>query len=178
MILFALLVAALVLPPAVFERGPATPAPEPERSARAAFEKFKALEGRWVGESTRGWKEEVSFKTIAQGSAVLQTSFDAHPGETMVTLISVNGDALDLTHYCVAGNQPHLRATGFEDGGREVTFTFVDAGNLPGRDKGHMDKAVFRFEDADRFSSRWTWYQDGQERWMEEIRLTRKKPLP
>src|SRR5215470_9980190 len=63
MILCALLVAALVLPPAVFERGPATPAPEPERSARAAFEKFKALEGRWVGESTRGWKEEVSFKT-------------------------------------------------------------------------------------------------------------------
>jgi hypothetical protein len=37
-----------------------------------------------------------------------------------------------------------------------------------------MDKAVFRFEDADHVTTRWTWYQDGQERWMESIRLTRK----
>ena len=145
------------------------------RPARAAFERFRSLDGVWRGESTRGWKEDVSFKTIAAGSAVIETSFDAHPNETMVTMFRLDGDVLDLTHYCVARNQPHLKATSFDDEGRRVTFTFVDGGNLPSRDKGHMDKAVFRFEDSDHVTTRWTWYQDGRESWMEEIRLTRKK---
>jgi hypothetical protein len=142
--------------------------------ARAAFDRFKVLEGTWRGESTRGWSEELHYRVIAGGSVVMETSFDAHPGETMATMFYLNGSALELTHYCVARNQPHLRATAFENGGRTVTFTFVDGGNLASRDKGHMDKAVFRFEDADHVSSRWTWYQAGEERWMEDIRLVRK----
>ena len=146
-------------------------------AARAAFERFRNLEGTWRGESTRGWAEDVSFKPIAAGSAVMETSFDAHPNETMVTMFVLDGDVLDLTHFCVARNQPHLRATAFDEDGRTVTFTFVDGGNLASRDKGHMDKAVFRFEDADRMTTRWTWYQDGKETWMEEIRLKRKKAI-
>ncbi len=142
--------------------------------ARAAFERFQKLEGTWRGESTKGWKEDVSFRTIAGGSTVVETSFDAHPDETMLTLFAMDGERLRLTHYCVAKNQPRLEATSFEDGGKTVTFTFVDGGNLPSRDRGHMDAAVFRFEDADHVTTRWTWYQDGKERWLEEIRLTRK----
>ena len=156
-------------------RGTEPAGSEKARAAREAFQKFRSLEGKWRGESTRGWKEDVSFQTIAAGSAVMETSFDAHPDETMVTLFRLDGDALDLTHYCVAGNQPHLKATGFEEEGRKVTFTFVDAGNLPTRDKGHMDKAVFQFEDSDRVTARWSWYENGRESWMEEIRLVRKK---
>lgn len=144
-------------------------------AARAAFDKFRAMEGTWRGESTKGWTEDITFKMIAGGSAVMETSFDAHPNETMVTMIFLDGDRLDLTHYCVSKTQPHLRATGFGEDGRAVTFTFVDGGNLPTRDKGHMDKAVFRFEDADHVTARWTWYQNGRESWMEEIRLARRK---
>jgi hypothetical protein len=140
-----------------------------------AFEKFRGLDGAWRGESTRGRSEDVSFKSIAGGSAVMETSFDAHPNETMVTMFVRDGEVLDLVHYCVARNQPRLRATLFEEDGKKVTFTFVDGGNLPSRDKGHMDKAVFRFEDADHVTTRWTWYENGHEEWMEEIRLTRKK---
>ena len=153
---------------------PDGPAASSTTPARAAYGRFQSLEGVWRGVSTKGWTEELSFRTIAGGSAVLETSFDAHPGETMVTLIHLNGEDLDLTHYCVAKNQPHLRATSFEEGGRTVTFTFVDGGNLKSRDTGHMDRAVFRFEDPDHVTTRWTWYQDGKESWMEEIRLVRK----
>jgi hypothetical protein len=38
-----------------------------------------------------------------------------------------------------------------------------------------MDKAVFRWLDDDHYSSRWTWYEGGQERWMEEILLERRR---
>lgn len=165
------LAVALVLPAA----GQTAPSSPPSTPARAAFERFKALEGVWKGESTKGWTEDVSFRVIAAGSAVLETSFDAHPNETMLTLIAMDVEKLRLTHYCVAKNQPRLEATSFDEGGKSVTFTFLDGGNLPSREQGHMDRAVFRFEDADHITTRWTWYQSGQERWLEEIRLTRKR---
>ncbi len=138
-----------------------------------AFERFRALQGTWNGRSTKGWEEKVTYKTIARGSVVMETSFDAHPGETMLSAFHMDGDRLMLTHYCVAQNQPRLVATAFDDDGKTITFTFLDGTNLPSRDRGHMDKAIFRFEDADHFTSHWTWYQDGKESWMEEIRHAR-----
>jgi len=148
----------------------AEPAPE---AARAAFERFKGLEGKWKGKSTKGWEEESSFRTIAGGSAVLSTSFDAHPNQTMATIFSLDGDRLQLVHYCMAKNAPRLRATRIEDGGRTVHFTFVDGGNLADRNRGHMDRAVYRFGDDGTVTAQWTWYEKGQERWMEEIELSR-----
>ena len=143
--------------------------------AQAGFNRFKQLEGQWQGRSTKGWEETITFKTIAKGSVVVETSFDAHPNETMMTMFHLDGTRLLLTHYCVAGSQPRLAATSFEDGGNAITFTFLDATNLPSRDRGHMDKAVFRFEGENHFSAQWTWYQDGKENWMEEIKYERMR---
>lgn len=148
--------------------------PAESSPALAAFERFKKLEGRWKGKSTKGWVEDVTYKTIAEGSVVLGTSFDAHPNETMLTLFHLDGDRLMLTHYCVAKNQPRLVATSFSEDGKTITFTFLDGTNLPSRDRGHMDKVIFRFADENHVSSRWTWYQNGKESWMEEIMLERK----
>ena len=151
------------------EKTAAAPTP-----ARLAFERFKKLEGSWRGRSTKGWEEAVSYRTIAQGTVVVGTSFDAHPNETMMTMIHLDGDRLMLTHYCVAKNQPRLVATSYADEGRTITFTFLDGTNLPSRDRGHMDKVVFRFIDDHHVAAHWTWYQDGKESWMEEIRLERR----
>ena len=87
---------------------------------------------------------------------------------------SADGDRFMLTHYCVAGSQPRLAATAFEEEGKVITFTFLDATNLKSRDQGHMDKAVFRFKDENSFTTQWTWYQNGKESWMEEIRMERQ----
>jgi hypothetical protein len=159
-------------PPAAAEAAPTAD------DARAAFDRFKALEGKWRGKSTKGWEEESTYRVIAGGSAVLGTSFDAHPGETMATLFTLNDGALELTHYCVAKNAPRLRATKFTEAGRVVEFTFVDGANLSDRNRGHMDRAIYRFLPDGRVSSRWTWYQDGKERWMEEIELVRLPTAP
>lgn len=144
-------------------------------AARAAFERFKKLAGSWKGQSTKGWTETNSYRVIAKQSVVMGTSFDAHPNETMVTMYHMDGEKLMLTHYCVAKNQPRMVATAISKDASQVTFEFLDGTNLPSRDKGHMDKAIFHFEADDRFTSRWTWYQDGKENWMETIRYTREK---
>ena len=147
-------------------------------AALTALERFKSLAGEWEGKSTAGWAGAATYSVIARGSAVLSASkHSAHPGddESMATVYHLDGDRLLLTHYCVARNQPRLVATKVDNDGRRIEFTFVDGTNLASRNAGHMDRAVFEFHDANRFSSRWTWYQDGQERWMEDITYTRKR---
>jgi hypothetical protein len=137
--------------------------------ARAAFEKIKALAGEWNSKSTKGWTEKESYRLIAGGSVVMHLSQGAHGEEWMATMFHMDGEHLMLTHYCIAKNQPRLRATEFSEDGKMVTFTFQDATNLPSRDKGHMDKHVIYFDGPDHLRTQWTWYQDGKESWMEEI---------
>jgi hypothetical protein len=115
------------------------------------------------------------MRLIAGGHVLQSTSFEAHPGETMLTTYQLDGDRLLLTHFCVAGNTPRLLATAIEDEGRLVELTFLDGANLPSRETGHMDRVVYRIPDRDRMISQWTWYQDGRERWLEEITLERVK---
>ena len=149
-----------------FEAPAATVPATPELS-KAALERLKALAG--------DWEETLQYRTIAGGTTVLETSFDAHPGQEMATTFYLDGDRLMLTHYCMAKNAPRLEATAFADGGRTVVFTLVDGANLPTRDRGHMDKAVIRFVGPDRITSRWTWYENGTEKWFEEIVQTRRR---
>lgn len=167
------LAALTLLPPRAEALEPAAPTAE---AARAAFERFRALEGAWEAASTRGWEATESYRTIAAGSVVMGTSFDAHPDETMVTMLYLDGDELRLTHYCASRTQPELVATEIAPDGSRVVFEFVGGGNVPTRDVGHMDAAIYVFEaGTDAFTSQWTWYQDGESRWMEEIRYRRRE---
>jgi len=145
-----------------------------DEAAAQAYARFEALAGTWHAESTKGWSEQVTFEVIARGSVVMSTTtFRDAPDRKMVTMYSLDGARLVATHYCEARNQPHLEATKIADDGSTVQFTFVRGGNLESRDHGHMDQAIFSFVDANEFSSRWTWYQDGGEDWMEEIEYRR-----
>lgn len=147
-----------------------------ERSpSQLAFERLCALAGRWEGKSSAGWTSRCELEVIARGSALLErTNFEAHPGETMLTLFHKDGAELLLTHYCVAGNQPRLVAS--EIGSDTLRFVFRDATNLASRDQGHMDEVLLRFEGEDSFSSQWSYYQAGKPSWMEEIHYRRLVP--
>lgn len=86
----------------------------------------------------------------------METSFDAHPDETMVTMFHLDGDRLLLTHHCVAKNQPRLVATSIDETAAEVIFEFLDATGIESRDRGHMDKVVWHFDGPDRREPRAT----------------------
>lgn len=148
----------------------------PDR-ARAAFERLKQLAGQWDQRSTNGWEGSSTLQVIGGGSALLVTSTVApHPGadETMVTVFHMDGDRLMLTHYCMAKNQPRLVATSISADGSRIEFTFHDATNMQSAAAGHMNRAVYTIESNERYRSRWTFSQQGQERWMEEIVTTRR----
>ena len=167
---------AALFPFTALPQGKAVPATTPisRGEAESVFERFKALAGRWEGRSTKGWTGTSDYSVIAVGSVVMGLSeFTDAPGHGMATMIHMDGDRLLLTHYCEARNQPRLVATGIEEDGRVVVFTFLDGTNMPSRETGHMDKAVFKFDGPDYHTSRWTWYQNGQERWLEDVTYTR-----
>ena len=94
------------------------------------LEQFKQLAGEWdCSELTKeGLKVHVKYKVTAAGSAVVETLFPDTDHE-MVTVIHPDGDALVLTHYCMLGNQPQMRAAGKGDG-KEIAFKFTRASNL------------------------------------------------
>jgi hypothetical protein len=155
---------------------PTTKPTKPDAKTQAAYDHIKSLAGKWEGKSTKGWTEILDTEIIAGGSCVMEKSHFAHgdePNSGMATMFHLDGADLLLTHYCMAQNQPRLKATEISDDGKTILFTFLDGTNMASRDVGHMDKVRINFEDNDHFKSQWTFYQDGKEQWMEAITYTR-----
>ena len=154
-----------------------TPSHPSAAEAKAAFDRLKQLEGSWDASSTKGWRGSHDMRVIAGGSALLSASrIDPHPGadESMATVYHLDRDRLMLTHYCVARNQPRLVASRIADDGRRLEFEFLDGTNMTSPEAGHMHRAVITIQSPDRYESRWTFYKDGKETWMETIVNTRR----
>ena len=108
----------------------------------------------------RARKSHVKYKVTAGGSAVVETIMPGTDHE-MVTVIHPDGADLLLTHYCMLGNQPQMKATGKGDGNK-VAFKFVRATNLKSEKDMHMHDVTFTFVDKDTLRTDWTHYIDGK----------------
>src|SRR6185295_17285786 len=142
-----------------------------ERKANPRFEELKKLEGTW--ESTD--KEHpctVTYKVSSGGSALLETMSMAK-GD-MLTVYHPDGDGVSMTHYCMLGNQPHMRA---EKDAKAGTLRFVcDGGsNMKCATDPHMHSLVITFVDADHIQQDWTLYGGGKEQGVHSFNLVRKK---
>ena len=160
------LAAALPLPSSAGDASP----------AQAAFEQIKALAGSWSATGMEGQPVRIDYEVVGSGSAVVEHFRfpEGDPGQTMVTVYHLDGDDLVLTHYCMAGNQPTMRATSYGGGGSEsVAFELSSIANLASPDAGHMRRARFDFQGPERFSTRWTFHQDGEDVFTEAIEAER-----
>ncbi len=145
---------------------------KPDSSAAAAFNKLKTLAGTWEATTEKG-KVTTTYEVVSNGSAILERL--KVPGETeMVTLYNLDGNKLVLTHYCSAGNQPRMEASGLSPDG-ELVFNFAGGDNLSDPNAGHMHHAVLKFASADDFTYDWTFQQDGKPRFTENIHYVRVK---
>lgn len=142
-----------------------------QSNAVAAFERLKALSGQWEAVSEKG-KVTSSLELVSNGTALLEKINVAGEGE-MVTVYYLDGDRLVLTHYCSAGNQPHMQAEAFDPASNRITFDFSGAGNLPSGEAGHMHTAQITLLGPDAFNADWTFYQNGKPAFTEPIRFHR-----
>lgn len=152
------LMVGLVLP-AVAARADEKPA----SPASAQFDALKKLAGDWVAVGKDGKPTDTlaaSIKVTAAGSVVEETLFPGTPHE-MVTMYHLDGPGLVLTHYCVLGNQPTMRAEPSTDASR-IVFSFVGASNLKSETDNHMDHATLTILGPDHYRSHWTSCQEGK----------------
>ena len=136
------------------------------------FDKIKSLAGNWEGKATDGSPVHINYKVVSGGTAVMEAILEKSEAQ-MITVYYLDGDQLMLTHYCMANNQPRMRADASTSSPSAIKFSFVDATNLSRPDDGHMHAHSIEWKDADHVTQHWTWRQKGEEK-VETFELQRK----
>src|SRR5689334_22094918 len=85
---------------------PSLSAHEKAKSA-AAFERLISLVGEWEGTNSAG-QVQATYTLVSGGTALMERLKAANEPE-MITLYSLDGDHLLVTHYCSMGNQPQMK---------------------------------------------------------------------
>ncbi len=145
---------------------------------QAGLERFKQLAGEWTG----NMKDEqgnarndvvVRYRVTSGGSTVVEI-LGPDSDHEMVSVIHPDGDHLMLTHYCMLGNQPRMKADAKGEG-NQIAFKFVGATNMKSDKDMHMHDVVFTFIDKDTLKTEWTNYNDGKPAGNAVFNLKRKK---
>ncbi len=130
-----------------------------ERPPVPAFEKLKSLVGDWT---MVGGDDHIAanWRVTAHGSAVVETLFPGAPHE-MVTVYTLHGKEVHLTHYCAAGNQPEMNSDKAADD-KKIVFTFSGGVGINPKKDMHMHNASFTFTGADSLREEWGTFTDGK----------------
>lgn len=156
-------------------RGNDKPAAKP---THPGLERLKKLAGTWVMADKDGKPTDqvVSvFKVTAGGSAVIETIFPGQAHE-MVSVYHADGKDLVMTHYCVLGNQPRMKADP-KAPANQFVWKFVGGTNLdPAKDK-HMHEGTLTLVDDDHLVMAGVAWEDGKpsKECCGEMKLVRKK---
>jgi hypothetical protein len=130
-------------------RGDDKPAKAPAPT-HPGLERLKKLAGTWVEADKDGKPTDkvVSvIKVTAGGSTVQETLFPGQPME-MVSVYHLDGSDLVMTHYCMLGNQPRMKADP-KSPSNQIRWLFAGGTNLdPAKDK-HMHDSTLTFVDDD-----------------------------
>jgi hypothetical protein len=144
-----------------------------QNTTATGFDKLKSLAGEWEAVGPDGAPVKISYEIISGGAAVMETRAPANE-PSMVSIFHLDGDKLVMTHYCSAGNQPHMQADPHMQAERMQTeiqrgeikalnFSFVSITNLSKPADGHMRKLSYTFRDKDHITQVWTWREAGKD---------------
>jgi hypothetical protein len=136
--------------------------------AQKSFDQLKTLAGSWEGHAKvdppqpdmhSDLPTQVILRVTSMGNLLLHEMKPSERPDNPITTIYLDGDKLQLTHYCDAGNRPRMVARPSNDG-KTVEFDFAD---VAGSTKyGHMDHAVFTTIDENHHIEDWTFMINGK----------------
>lgn len=152
--------------------------PIPAGPKNAGLDKMKTLAGTWVVADKDGkpTDEVVSvIKVTAGGSAVHETLFPGQPHE-MVSIYTADGSDLVLTHYCMLGNQPRMKAS-TKSLTNKLNFEFAGGSNLDPKKDRHMHAAILTIVDPDHYEMEGIGWENGApvKEMCNGMKLVRKK---
>jgi hypothetical protein len=148
-------------------------APVKKETQSPLFEQMKKLAGDWVIKDEAG-KETVAlrYKVTAAGSAVEETIFPG-AGHEMVTVYTMDGDKLVLTHYCAIGNQPRFAASTASTS-KKLVFECTGVGGAKSHSEMHMHKGTLTLTDATHMTSEWSSFPEGKDSHKVKFEVTKK----
>ena len=108
-------------------------------TAADAFASLKKLQGEWRGPSMmKGMPPSHSIVRVTSGgSAVEEISFPGTKME-MPSFYHMDKGRLLMTHYCILGNQPHMKLNPRKSTATELVFDFAGGTNLNASRDAHM----------------------------------------
>ena len=171
---FMLPVVLLSLSALMFSQTDTKKSDAPKSDAQKSFDTIKTLAGTWTAKITvdppmpnmddKNGPMQISMRVTSRGNALVHEMYSVgvrddptrydHP----VTMLYLDGNHLNLIHYCDAGNRPHMIARTSADG-KTVEFDFADISG--GTAFGHMHHAVFTLVDANHHIEDWTYMTPG-----------------
>src|SRR5437016_810397 len=151
--LFSLIRLLLLISGTLGAKPPTTPV---EVQSAVALARLKSLAGEWQSVGPKGEHAKLTYEVISGGSAVMERfSSDALPANSgaMLTVYYIDRGELVLTHYCIAHNQPHLRATLYDPQTGELNLEVVSGGGKPSGEEGHMRSTTIRYINENHYSN-------------------------
>lgn len=125
------------------------------------FAQMTQLVGTWKGTSNdrKGPQEAVvEYRLTSGGSALEEKLFAGTPHEMVSMYYEQNGQ-LQMTHYCMLGNHPHLTLK--KASPKELRFVMASGSGIDMNAK-HMHALKLEFVDATHLTQRWTCYENGK----------------
>lgn len=149
-----------------------------EKATNPGLEKMKKLVGTWVTADQDGKPTDqvVSvIKLTAGGSTVHETLFPGQDHE-MVSIYTTDGPDLVMTHYCVLGNQPRMKADP-KSPANQLTFLFDGGSNFDPKKDKHMHGATLTIVDNNHIEVDGIGWEDGgpAKEMCGKMKLVRKK---
>lgn len=150
----------------------------PKPPSNPNLEKMTKLVGTWVAADEEGKPTDqvVSIiKLTAGGSAIHETLFPGQDHE-MVSIYTADGSDLVMTHYCMLGNQPRMKADP-KSPANTIKFVFAGGSNLDVKKDKHMHGATLTIVDADHIELEGEGWENGKpaDEMCGKMKLIRKK---
>jgi hypothetical protein len=141
-------------------------------ASESAFKQLTSLAGEWEAVQD-GTPVKETYTVTANGSALFIETKPANES-AMITMVTVDGDRLIATHYCSAGNQPHMVNNAPGDLRKGLTFSLDRITGLKNPDDWHNTGVTITLDDNDHMTQRWT-YLYKRQAGTTDFRYTRKK---
>jgi hypothetical protein len=144
----------------------------PAARTTPAFDQLKSLVGRWEGATPDGKKGTATYELISNGSVVMERlSPDNEPA--MITIYTLEGDRILVTHFCSAGNQPTMQSAPSPAANGKLDFAFLHLTGAKSPDEGHMVGLTLSMPDKNHLIQVWT-FDDHGKTMTENLSFTRK----
>jgi hypothetical protein len=133
----------------------------PPARSTPAFDQLKSLSGNWEGKESSGKAVKVTYKVVSNGSVVMEHLQPATESE-MITMYTLDGDRILVTHYCAAGNQPTMQSAPSPAANGKYDFSLLRVSGTKTPDEGHMAALSISIPDKDHLIQTWTFDDHGK----------------